>query len=123
MRRFENIDSKLSQIAKRLNAKLTIDRPGYPNLPQDFEERRIDWIDKEINKAILIQPTFESRGINSSLWNFETVAWYYDEEYNRKQKIHTLVCKSDFKIIENKVDELLAKAERDLSNVTKNDLS
>ena len=64
---FVNIDKTLKIFAKNIFAQLTIDRPFPQNY---FEERRIDWIENGINKAILIQPNFEIDGVNSKKWNF-----------------------------------------------------
>ena len=52
MSRFNLIDDKLSNFAIKLNARLTKDRPWHPNTSRTFE-RRIDWNDGEIRKAII----------------------------------------------------------------------
>ena len=64
MSRFKNIDSNLIELASKLNGKLTKDRPDYPEVLRIFEERRIDWIENGIMKAIIIQPNFEANGVN-----------------------------------------------------------
>jgi hypothetical protein len=78
MSRFKNIDSKLIDLANKLNARLTKDRPDYPESLRTFEERRIDWVENEIMKAIIIQPNFELNGVNSNIWNFINCAIYDD---------------------------------------------
>ncbi len=74
MSRFKEIDSKLEKLSAKLDAKLTKDRPNSPEVLRTFEERRIDWVDNNICKAIIIQPTFESNGVNSKIWNFINIA-------------------------------------------------
>jgi hypothetical protein len=75
MSRFNLIDDKLSGLANKLNAKLTKDRPEYPEVLRTFEERRIDWNDGEISKAIIIQPNFEATRVNTAIWNLINIAW------------------------------------------------
>ncbi len=103
---FINIETKLEEIAKDLDAIISKDRPVYPEKLRTFEERRIDWIEQGINKAIIIQPTFEYSGVNSDLWNFVLIAWMY-KSGGRIQFIETLVSKSDFSKIEANIDALL----------------
>lgn len=79
MSRFKLIDEKLAKLAIKLNAKLTKDRPEYPEALRTFEERRIDWIKNKICKAIIIQPNFEDIGVNSTIWNFINIAYLFDE--------------------------------------------
>jgi len=50
--RFENIDWKLDELARKLKGELTKDRPSYPEILRTFEERRIDWIDNGIIKLL-----------------------------------------------------------------------
>ena len=123
MSRFNLIDDKLTEFAKKLNAKLTKDRPGYPEVLRTFEERRIDWIEDNINKAIIIQPTFEATGVDSSIWNFINIAWY-DDAYPvlRRGWINKLVDKREFELIENNIDILLNKSEVNLKKITMADL-
>ena len=77
---FVNIDKTLKIFAKNIFAQLTIDRPFPQNY---FEERRIDWIENGINKAILIQPNFEIDGVNSKKWSLTLVAWTYNDIEDR----------------------------------------
>ncbi len=123
MSRFQNIDAKLNQLATRLNARLTKDRPGYPEVLRTFEERRIDWIDGQIKKAIIIQPVFESRGVNSALWNFFIIAWV---EKNGVPKLpaweRTLIAESDFQTIKDSIDDLLIVSENKLKRIQIEDL-
>src|SRR5688572_9726503 len=74
----QEIDLKLEAVANKINAKLTRDRPGYPEPLMTFEERRIDWTDGKINKAIIFQPNFESRVVSDEKWNFKIAAWYFE---------------------------------------------
>ena len=64
---FKDIDGNLESVAKKLNAKLTIDRPWAPKSLHPFEERRIDWEENGLNKAIIIQPSFGS----TTKWSLE----------------------------------------------------
>ena len=123
MNRFELIDEKLSKLANKLNAKLTKDRSGFPEALITFEERRIDWNDGEISKAIIIQPTFEATGVNSAIWNFINIAWYDDADSAKRLKwIEKLVDKCEFEVIEKQIDDLLSKSEENLKKIRMDDL-
>lgn len=117
---FKNIEFEIETIGKELNAVISKDRPNYPNSLRTFEERRIDWEDKGIKKAIIIQPTFESNSVNSELWNFRLVAW---KGIARKRKyIEEVIEKSDFKIIESNITELLKSGKKTLLDITEEHL-
>jgi hypothetical protein len=116
---FKQIDSRLVELSMRLNAKLTKDRPEYPEALRTFEERRIDWMDGEVNKAIIIQPNFEVTGVNSKIWNFILLAWHDDgQSLHRAQWIKILVEKKKFEIIENDIDNLFRISEATLTKIT-----
>ena len=115
---FKNIDIKLEEISKKLGAKLTIDRPGYPKALRTFEERRIDWIENEINRAIIIQPTFENSGVNSSIWNFLIIAWVKKNGIAQKPGWKKeLVSKKKFETIEENIDRLLNESIENLQAI------
>lgn len=123
MKKFTDIDGKLFTLSEKLKATLKKDRPGYPEILRTFEERRIDWIDKGINKAIIIQPTFEITGVNNDIWNFKNIAWYDDSKsITRLQWIKYLVEKKDFEFIKNNIDELLLISENNLKKIKMSDL-
>ena len=123
MSRFKNIDSKLVDLANKLNARLAKDRPDYPESLRTFEERRIDWVENEIMKAIIIQPNFELNGVNSNIWNFINCAIYDDGwSVSRPKWIEKLVDQKDFTFIDENIDELLLKSEENLSNISMKDL-
>ncbi|CAA9200864.1 hypothetical protein [Flavobacterium collinsii] len=123
MSRFKNIDSKLIDLASKLNGRLTKDRPDYPEVLRTFEERRIDWIESDIMKAIIIQPNFEANGVNSNIWNFVNVAIYDDGfSVSRPKWIEILVDQKDFIFIAENIDELLLKSQENLSNISMKDL-
>ncbi|MCC9018962.1 hypothetical protein [Flavobacterium lipolyticum] len=123
MNRFKSIDSKLIDLASKLNGRLTKDRPDYPEVLRTFEERRIDWIENDIMKAIIIQPNFEANDVNSSIWNFINLAMYDDGfSVSRPKWIEILVDQKDFIFIAENIDELLLKAEENLSNISMKDL-
>ena len=116
---FKNIDPILIETSKRLNAKLSKDRPHYPEALRTFEERRIDWLDNEINKAIIIQPTFEVSGVDSSLWNFVNLAWTKKNGVAQKPGwSKNLVLKEDFDIIEKSIDKLIDESIRNLQCIS-----
>lgn len=123
MSRFKNIDEKLEKLSAKLGAKLTKDRPGYPEALRTFEERRIDWIQEDIYKAIIIQPTFESKGVNQKIWNLINIAWCdFNNEGHRSQWMTNLVDKEKFESIENNIDTLLIKSESNLVSIDKDEL-
>ncbi len=123
MSRFKNIDEKLEKLSSKLGAKLTKDRPVYPEALRTFEERRIDWMDEDIFKAIIIQPTFESKGVNQKVWNLINIAWCDFNEIGHRPKWRTsLVDKKKFEIMENNIDSLLIKSESNLISIDKGDL-
>jgi hypothetical protein len=123
MSRFDNIDSKLISFASKLNATFKKDRPGYPEALRTFEERRIDWVEGQIRKAIIIQPTFEASGVNSSIWNLINLAWV---ERNGIPVLPAwkvvLIEKSDFRKIEDNIDELLIQSESNLKKIEIDDV-
>ena len=123
MGRFNKIDDKLRNVADKLNAKLTKDRPEYPQALRTFEERRIDWREGNIFKAIIIQPNFEEKGVNSTIWNFINIAWYDDgQSFQRPQWINILIDKGDFRVIESNIDSLLSQSEEKLKEIGMQDL-
>lgn len=120
---FKNIDLKLEKQAERLGAKLHRDRPGFPPELLNFEERRIDWVVDGINKAIIIQPVFTASGIDPKNWNFRNIAWFDDARSTHRPKwIELLIEKKSFETIESAIDDLLARSERNLANISMKDL-
>ena len=120
MSRFKNIDPKLEKLSIKLEAELSKDRPEYPESLRTFEERRIDWEHTGIFKAVIIQPTFESQGVNQKLWNFINVAWIYSPRKIKWSQV--LVYQKEFMVIESMIDSLLEESEKRLSKITINDL-
>jgi hypothetical protein len=117
---FKNIDELLKIFARKINAKLTIDRPYSLNT---FEERRIDWKDNKIDKSILIQPNFERDGVNSKKWNLTLVACSYNDNEDRLQWISYLVEEKKIKVIESDIENLLKISYEKLKNIKIDDLS
>jgi len=105
-----------------MNAKLSKDRPLYPKILRTFEERRIDWTDGKIRKAIIIQPNFEVTGVNQSIWNLLNVAWLDNKFPHEKTWSKHLVEKKDFSFIENAITELLSESIKNLNKITIEDL-
>ena len=123
MSRFKNIDSKLSDLTNKLKGRLTKDRPSYPESLRTFEERRIDWVENDIMKAIIIQPNFEVNGVNSNIWNFKNLAIYGDGlSISNPKWMRILVDQKDFSFIDDNINELLLKSEENLSNISIEDL-
>ncbi len=122
MSRFKNIDEKLEKLSTKLGAKLSKDRPRYPKALRTFEERRIDWKEGDIFKAIIIQPTFEDNGVNQEIWNLINIAWSDFNKGHRPQWMTNLVDKERFETIENNIDSLLTKSENNLVSIGKDDL-
>jgi hypothetical protein len=121
---FQNIDFKLLNLSEKLGAKLSKDRPDSPRILVDFEERRIDWTDNNINKAIIIQPSFENGGVNSEVWFFINIAWFnYENPWSRPMWKVYLVEKEKFEIIEKNIDMLLEESLENLMKLTLKDLT
>lgn len=121
MSRFTQIDPKLSKLSNKLRAKLTIDRDWDPTA--NFEERRIDWIENDIHKAIIIQPTFESTGVNQKLWNLIAIAWSNDLQSGFHPTSKKMVIEQEnFEQIENNIDRSLEISTEFLSEITKEHL-
>jgi hypothetical protein len=119
---FKYIDDKLHRFAEKINGTLVKDRSSSP-ITLTFEERRIDWREGDIRKAIIIQPNFEITGVNSSIWNFINIAWIEKNGLAVKPGwVKELVNKEDFQNIEERIDELLSQSEKNLSGITIDDL-
>jgi hypothetical protein len=118
MSRFKHIDDKLTDFAKKIEAKISKDRPDFPRELINFEERRIDWTENLVRKAILIQPNFESTGVNSTIWNFTNIAWTMNNGVAIKPGwTKKLVDKGSFEFIESNIDELLNESRDNLSKI------
>lgn len=123
MSQFKEIENMLLNLAIKLNAKLTKDRPDYPKALRTFEERRIDWMDNGINKAIIIQPTFENNGVNVTIWNFINLAWFDDANaIPNPQWVNYLIENEKFEIIQQNIDLLIEQSLVNLTNITLEDL-
>ena len=118
MSRFKNIDIKIKKVANQLNAKLSIDRPTYPEPLRTFEERRIDWEEDGLNKAIIIQPSFGSTEVDSTKWSFINLAWNKRNGIDQKPgwKVK-LIDGKEFKAIEKNINDLLDKSIHNLKSV------
>ncbi|MCZ8356245.1 MAG: hypothetical protein O9340_16010 [Cyclobacteriaceae bacterium] len=117
MKRFtEEIDLKLRTMANKMNAKVSKDRSEYPQALVTFEERRIDWIEDNINKAIIFQPNFESKGVNEEKWNFGVAAWFFEGTTDLRFS-EELVKEQHFESIANQLDKLLTDAAGRLSKI------
>ena len=122
MSRFKSIDHKLDALAESLGAELSRDRPGSHELLRTFEERRIDWEEQGIRKAIIIQPTFKLEGVDQSIWNMENVARYTDQNGYRLKWRKSLVVKKEFSLIEENIDSLLSESVKNLTGLQHKDL-
>lgn len=123
MSRFEIIDIQLLELTGKLNAKLSVDRPSYPEALRTFEERRLDWVHNGICKAILIQPNFEENGVNEEFWNFVLVSWSTGELQTRENVwTKNLISNKPFQEIESNIENLLNTAMETLHKIETNDL-
>lgn len=118
---FTNIEVELEKLSRELGAVISKDRPNYPESMRTFEERRIDWKDQGMNKAIIIQPTFERHGVNTELWNVRIVAWTRIER-KRVSYFEELISKSAFSKIELEIIPLLKIGREKLENIKLKDL-
>jgi len=115
---FKNIDRNLELIADNLQAKLTIDRPWAPKSFHPFEERRIDWEDSGLKKAIIIQPYFGSRGVDTAKWSLINIAWIMKKGVAQKPGWKRILIKNEnFSKIENNILELLKQSVDNLESV------
>jgi len=106
-----------------LNAVLSFDRPNYPEALRTFEERRIDWVENSIHKAIIIQPNFTSTGVDSTKWSFINLAWITKKGIAQKPGHRiTLIEKGDFDEIEYRINELLSQSITNLQTVKLSDI-
>ena len=119
---FHKIDNHLHLLAGKLNAKLSKDRPGAPQALRTFEERRIDWEEGQIHKAIIIQPTFKATGVDCSLWSVINIAWHDTALGKRIKWRRHLVYEDKFEVIESSVVQLLSESENNLRNIRLEDL-
>lgn len=119
---FSQIDDQLNTLADKLQAKLSKDRPEYPEILRTFEERRIDWQEGPIRKAIIIQPTFRETGVDSSVWNLVNIAWSDSVSKERLKWKTDLVCEEKFEVIESNIHRLLTESENNLRNIGLADL-
>lgn len=118
---FKRIDRQILEASESLNATLEKDRSGYPKVLRTFEERRIDWTENGIRKAIIIQPTFEITGVDSSRWNFNLVAWKGIGA--KRLALHeSLAYQVKFSVINDNIDLYLEKGVEFLKRVTIEDL-
>lgn len=123
MSKFKNIDVQLLEFCSKIGGRLTKDRPGYPEMLRTFEERRIDWVDGDISKAIIIQPTFEATGVNGLIWNVVNVAWRKCDRTGHIYKwTNYLLRRVNFETIEMQIDSILSQSMLKLDNVDKSDL-
>ena len=115
---FKNIDKNLESIAEKLRAKLTVDRPWAPKALHPFEERRIDWEENGLNKAIIIQPFFGSSGVDTTKWSLINIAWIKKRGIAQKPGWRVkLIENQNFESIENNIIELLDKSVDNLKTV------
>ncbi len=130
-REFRQIDIKLNQVAKKMGTTLetsgggaSIDGVDVPK--EQYELRRIVWIDGEIGKGIFIVPNFNKNNFDAPDWDFQIIAWLNDRSNREKGNPFWhkfLLRKVDLKKIEHNIDELLKQSLDSLNAVKKTDLS
>jgi hypothetical protein len=114
----KEIDQQLSRVAKELNAYISKDRI-------EVEERRIDWTEDGIQKAIIIQPVFEDLGVNHSLWNFINFAWIdlgIPEKFLWPRWEKRLAARVELDYIIGNIEELLSQSIANLKSIDRRDL-
>lgn len=123
---FAQIEAQLVQFAAEQPACLTRDRGGEslrswgPN-EAGFEERRIDWHRDGFNLAVIIQPTFTAKGVDSTKWNFYTVAWQ-DGASGRLVAGQDIAREVSFEQLEAHIEQWLAQARAYLDRLRVDDL-
>ena len=125
MSRFNFIDKRLTNFAKKFQTELSDGRDLHRKTADIYEERRICWTESNINRMILISPfPFDSTSEKAgSTWNFINVAWLnnsYSTSIPMWEKF--LIYKVDFELIITHIDELLKRSEENLTKVTHTDL-
>jgi hypothetical protein len=127
---FLKIEDKLNAIAKSHGT--TVETTGGGSsfdeiiVPKEkIQFRKIIWIDGNIGKAIIINPNFQNRNIDTPDWDFVILAWQQDggsKEKGRPFWEKRLLQKVNFVTIEKNIDQLLQQAIEKLSSVKKTDL-
>lgn len=117
---FVQIEPRLRQCAVEQQAVLTQDREGM-GLRFGFEERRIDWQQDGINRAIIIQPDFLATGVDTTKWNFSAVAWQ-GSGHKKRTADYDFATSVAFQAIEERIDSLLSEARTYLTNIQASDL-
>jgi hypothetical protein len=112
---FVQIEARLRQCAVEQQAVLTQDRAGM-SLRFGFEERRIDWQQDGINRAIIIQPDFLATGVDTTKWNFSAVAWQ-GSAHKKRTADYDFATSVAFQAIEERIDSLLSEACTYLNNI------
>ena len=123
---FAQVDAHLMQCAAEQQAVLTQNRGGMSLLAwgpnhSSFEERRIDWQQDGINRAIIIQPDFLATGVDTTRWNFRAVVWQ-DSGHQKRTACQNLATSVPSKYIEERIERLLAEACTYLNNIRVSDL-
>jgi hypothetical protein len=130
MNRFDQIDSKLNELAKQLGTTVATSVGGHGfdeiTVPKEkLQMRRIVWIDGSIGKGIIIDQNFENRNIDAPDWDFINLAWLNDGEPNAKGRPFwkkDLLKKVKFDKIERNIDQLLKESLHNLAAIKKSDL-
>jgi len=117
---FAQIESRLLQCAAAQQAVLTQNREGM-SVRFGFEERRIDWQQDGINRAIIIQPDFLATGVDTTKWNFRAVAWQ-GSGHKKRTAGHDFATSLAFEVIEGRIESLLAEACAYLQAIRASDL-
>jgi hypothetical protein len=120
---FKKIDEKLENLALNLSATLSKNRPYLPAFLNTFEERRIDWQEDNIKKAIIIQPMLEPNGVDESFWNYCIMAWIEVDGIPAKFFKEQLMSKIAFIEIEREIEKLIELSMNKLIQITDKDLN
>lgn len=125
--RFQPIERKLQEFAHKHSAKpSTVWSKIQKNDPEGYDSflvRHIVWIDGRLGKAVFIGQHSDIKGVDTTTWDFSTIAWLADTLTAAKPTyVNHLLTKVDFQIIEKNIEQLLSTSEKTLNVVKVEDL-
>ena len=126
-KRFKNIEEKLQVFAEKHKAEMSIvwsKMQKYdPDGADSFLVKHIVWEDGRFGKAVFIQHHSDINGVDTTAWDFSTVAWLQDTQVNAKPAfVRNLVTKVGFHVIEKDIEQLLSQSEKVLGGIKREDL-
>lgn len=80
--------------------------------------RHIVWPNGRFGAAIMIHLHTDNTGVNTTGWDFSTIAWLADTPLLTKPTyVNDLVKKVEFRIVEKNIDQLLIISEKNLKAI------